>query len=214
MNRVKHLIIAPHPDDEVLGCGIFITDNGPRTHVHYMSISNSLFPEHKAMMGIDYMRDNYGIQTSVFPQGADKRGSLDTIPTREIVANIEGVIEHTEASEVFIPCPSHHHDHEVVRQACIAALRPGKRCNVTAIYMYEYVYNGWVGITNGLGRTYYRCSNSQVNEKTEMFKSYGGTERKLPNLLNSDAIINQAKSRGLECGHEAAEMYYLLYQRW
>ena len=127
------LIIAPHADDEVLGCGgliekacrykneglVVVMAVGEVTHPHSQQTvtANTRIKELKEaleVLGCHAFEIVYH----------DKDSLLDTIPKFEIISRIDQILDRFQPTMVFIPLPSYHQDHIVLFEACFAALRP------------------------------------------------------------------------------------------
>jgi len=63
---------------------------------------------------------------------------------------LEEVIRTEDFTEIYIPARCHMHDHSIVNDACIAALRPG---NPRPPFIAEYEHNwpGWSSVEGGTG---------------------------------------------------------------
>lgn len=112
---MRRLIIAPHMDDESLGCGgllakypdesvvVVLTDSGERRAAEYA-----------AAMEVLGVRDS---RTLGLPDG-----SLDqTMPM--LVAQLDAVIDDVRPDEVYLPYPSLHQDHIAAYESGMRACR-------------------------------------------------------------------------------------------
>ena len=136
-SKQKLLVIAPHSDDEVLGCGGLISKIKKSGGEVYVLIFNLGFEKDdtkesqekrknevkNAMESLDV--DGYEI---VHDQ-PDNNRDLDAKPLHSLIEVIETTsnvsLEKIAPTIVAIPTIfSHHQDHVHVHNACIAALRP------------------------------------------------------------------------------------------
>lgn len=119
----KILIISPHPDDEVLGCGGVIAKYKENVHVHYMTffhpgVSKEIYwKEHSNL--IEYV----GCKTS-YSDILDKTNVLHTLPINTIISQLETIIQNVKPETVFVCYPSYNQDHRVVYDALLTATRP------------------------------------------------------------------------------------------
>lgn len=207
---MRTLIIAPHADDEVLGCGNFMLKN--KTDVLIMcvgSYTNYLGEKLDAadkMTEIENCHKYLGVEnTYIF---SDKEGKLDTIPESEIVKYLDELLS-KDYDRVFVPYPSRHIDHRVTYNSAMAAfrLREGKK-QEKEIYLYEYPFvrsnDNMVG-----GGVYLPCTQEDIEKKVEAFLFYKSQTKQKPSPLNREGIFTLAKMRGMEIGYEYAEKYYL-----
>ena len=85
-------------------------------------------------------------------------------------------------------------------------LRIGYMPKFVALYEYPFVSDG-LDIVRG-GKVYHDISDV-IGAKVEMFKLYKSQVKESPSPLNSNGIKTLASIRGLECGMEYAEMFYV-----
>ena len=134
----KLLVIAPHADDEVLGCGGLISkikDDGGKVFVLIFNVGsiekhdNKKFTQKRKIETKNAMKylkvDDYA---TVFDTPEDNR-YLDAKPLHSLISKIETEtkvsLNKIKPTIVAIPTiKSHHQDHLHVHKACIAALRP------------------------------------------------------------------------------------------
>ncbi len=137
MNFGKRLIISPHPDDEVLGCGgimtkyssdvttLYVTAHHPGVddeiyHKECLSISNKLQTKE--------MWSRYLAYTNV----------LSTLPPTALITSFEDAINECKPDTIFVCFPSYNQDHRVVFDALITATRPhDKNWFVKNVLVYE-----------------------------------------------------------------------------
>src|SRR5690554_5719905 len=124
------LVIAPHADDEVLGCGGTIarhTANGDQVHVLIVTQGvPEIFPPeimhktHKEMRLAHKILGVYSTQILGFP--APK---LDVVPGYEIADAIGEIIRAIKPETVYLPHHGDlHADHAKVHDATLVAARP------------------------------------------------------------------------------------------
>jgi len=141
------LIIAAHPDDEVLGCGgsaaRFSRDHEVHTLILGEGITSRDIPEREKNHSLRELREQamrageiLGTHPPELLDFPDNR--FDTIPLLEIVKVIEGAIRKIDPELVFI----HHYgdlniDHRRAHLASLTAMRPVAAPSVRRILSYE-----------------------------------------------------------------------------
>lgn len=124
MKLGKILIIAPHPDDEVLGCGGIMAKYTNNISILYITgfhpgVDNKEYQKEKLSV-LKRAKINR-VYNSTFELETNK---LDSIPISSIISRIESTINFDKPDTVFVCFPSYNQDHRVVYDATITATRP------------------------------------------------------------------------------------------
>lgn len=147
----KILVIAAHPDDEILGCGGCISnwsDMGAEAHALILAegLTSRSDKQHEYMVStsaIENLRKNahdsadiIGYQSIYFEAFPDNR--MDGVELLDIVQTVSTHIERLQPDMVL----THHHgdlniDHRITFQAVITACRPLASCPVKTIISFE-----------------------------------------------------------------------------
>jgi LmbE family N-acetylglucosaminyl deacetylase len=212
------LIISPHGDDEVLGCGGLIakaTSNNSYVEIVY-GATGGLHHHHLRAAASTAERtseiaaacDILGVDSwSILYPGLDMQ--LDTVPQLELVTKLDAILDAGHFDEVYVPYPSHNSDHQVLHRAARAALRPGARESIELIAMYEYVYPGWCQVTDAGGRIYVDISDF-IELKCRALMAYKSQIQSAPSPASTYGVRALAALRGLEACVDHAELYHLL----
>lgn len=217
--KERILIISPHADDEVLGCGGLI-EKGCRYDNHVkvvvMAVGNI---KHKHTEGtVSGTVRKSELKEAMVYLGCkdfkvvydDKDSLLDTIPRSEIISKLDCMISHFSPTMVFIPLPSYHQDHIIIYESCIAALRPKRNSTIKLIAMYEYPLSSWYYQKFwNIGELYLDISNT-IDKKIEAFRKHKSQIRVREHPISPEGIRILAQNRGLEAGMDFAEKYYIL----
>ena len=213
------LIIAPHADDEVLGCGgliekacrynnqvkVVVMSVGDIKHPHNIDVVTGETRKKELKDAMDYLgcRD--------FEVMYDNKDSLfDTIPKVEIISKLDRIIGNYLPTMVFIPLPSYHQDHVVLFDACFAALRPKPNQLLKIIAMYEYPLISWQYQKFwNTGEMYLDITNT-IQKKIEAFRMHKSQLRPQGHIISPESVEKWAEMRGLEVGLKYAEKYYIL----
>ena len=217
--KERILIIAPHSDDEVLGCGGLIEKacryNNP-VKVIVTAVGNIIHPHNnKLVLGKTRIKE---LEEALEVLGChdfevlydDKDSLLDTIPRNEIISKLDNIIKNFNPTMVFIPLPSYHQDHIVLFETCFAALRPKPNQTIKLIAMYEYPLISWQYQKFwNTGELYLDISNT-IHKKIDAFLKHTSQTRPTSSLLSPESVKKWAEMRGLEIGIPYAEKYYIL----
>lgn len=146
---MKVLVVAAHPDDEVLGCGGSIARLTQEGHDVYIAILGegitSRYDKHEqADQGIIKDLQNrsrqvsklLGVKELCLYDLPDNR--FDTVPLLNIIKTVEKLINRFNPKIVY----THHGgdlniDHVITHRAVMTATRPAGNCPVTEIYAFE-----------------------------------------------------------------------------
>jgi LmbE family N-acetylglucosaminyl deacetylase len=139
------LVVAAHPDDEVLGCGGTIARHiaeGDTVQVVFMA--DGLTSRRDAATAETQQRekardealDILGISKFYALNFPDNR--MDSVPLLDVVQELERIIERVQPTRVY----THHHgdlnvDHRITHQAVMTACRPVPSCSVREIFTFE-----------------------------------------------------------------------------
>lgn len=210
------LVIAPHADDEVIGCGGMIAKRSKtnKIDVVIMAMGNDII-QRDTTTRVKEMEDAHkelGVaRYAILFWG--KSGYLDRVPMYGIVGTLDKILEDKEYDEVYYPMPCHMHDHTIVYQACRAALRPGAHKMPRLVAEYEHNWPGWSSVEGGT--MYVDIGDTLLHKMAAMsqFQSQLNRHREPHHPLSLDAIRRIASMRGLECGVDYAERYRVTFLR-
>jgi LmbE family N-acetylglucosaminyl deacetylase len=230
------LIIAPHLDDEVLGCGglisvakragaeVFVLFGAVGGTVEFSSAGESTAGERKCEL-VNVARhlglDGYEILFDrVALDGQDYQGRLDTLPQVDLIRAIEWEgplsINQLRPSLVLLPdLTSYHQDHRALGQAAMSALRPASpalKHQPAGVLAYEIVADGWTAAAQRVPDVFFELSERDLTTKIDAMRLYTSQVREQPNPRHHGLLRNLAEIRGAQCGARLAEAYHCL--RW
>lgn len=205
------MVIAPHADDEVLGCAGYLLHQvkaGAHVVVVLGTIGGINERQDFEMRLIEATTVNERMGTTMFYLFKNKDAMLDTVPSLEITSRIDKYIEQYRPDEIFINYRSRHQDHIKMYDCAMAAMRlkEGYMPKLIALYEYPFVSDG-LDIVRG-GKIYHDISDN-IDEKVALFNLYASQVKAAPSPLNESGIKSLASIRGLECGMQYAEMFYV-----
>ncbi|MBR5101669.1 MAG: PIG-L family deacetylase [Muribaculaceae bacterium] len=206
----KILIISPHGDDEILGCGGYMlraVSEGAQVRVLYGTIGGDDCRQDYAMRlaETEAVARELGFTFGVIKENHD--AILDLVPAREIITRIDHEIADFEPDEVFVNYPSLHQDHIHLYQCANTAMRLKEGYMPPFFALYEYPFINSTDKLNG-GMMYFDISDV-IERKIELFHLYKSQVKESPSPLNATGIRSLAAMRGLECGCAFAEKFYI-----
>ena len=225
----KHLlVIAAHPDDEVLGCGATVrrlVDAGWTAHVVWMTggvdgryASGEDGPEVAAarvdlLAERDRAADVLGFSSRFQFGFPDNR--MDTVSRMDLSRAIRGVVEDVRPDLIFTPHPGDYNwDHTLTFEAALMACRrnPGDFAP-TEIRSFEVLSSserGWRQGDKMFRPTLYVDARRTIDAKKQALCCYASEYRPYPHPRSIEALEYLARQRGNEVGLEYAEAFQLI----
>lgn len=209
------LVIAPHPDDEVLGCGGTIQKYTARGfEVHLCVVTEAYEPEWSS----EFIKERPAqiakaakilgikkVHTLNFPTV-----KLDTIPQKDINDALARVVRQVKPEIVFIPHNGDiNADHRIVHESSIVALRPVPGQEARCVLSYETLSETEWGTIPFIPNVYEDVSGL-IPKKIKAMEVYESELKAFPHPRSEEAIDALAKKRGSEAGFKAAEAFCLV----
>jgi N-acetylglucosamine malate deacetylase 1 len=220
----KVLVVAPHPDDETLGCGGTLLrhrDEGDEIIwliVTKLTIETGFSDPVRAAreIEIDAVADHYGMSS------VEKLGlvttRLDDTPLGDIIPGIANVIAKHAPEIVYLPNPGDvHSDHKITFEACASCLKWTKAPNLKQVAVYETLSETDLSISdhNGTFRANRFVDISDYLEgKIEGMRLYKSEVEAFPFPRSNEAIRALATLRGAQSSFTAAEAFMVLNERY
>ena len=219
--NARLLVIAPHADDEVLGCGGLISkikSVGGKVFVLIFNVgsiekyNNKKFTDlrkKEAAAAMKFLKvDRYD---TIFDSPNDNR-YLDAKPLHELISKIEteSKVSLTKIKPTIVAIPSinsHHQDHIHIFKACIAALRPLNKPIIDTVISYEAPEHSRWSASGVFQPNLYIDIEKHLTRKISAFYKYksqiriGGRDK--------HTIKNHAEYRGKEAGRKVCEAYFV-----
>ena len=217
----KIIVVAPHPDDETLGCG--------GTLLRFAEQGASL-----AWLIVTGMTDHYTqaqrqarsdtISKITAAYGFDEvyqleqpTAELDTIPMNHLVESIGKAFESYQPDGVLLPHRNDvHTDHRVVFDACAGCSKWFRYPSIKRLMSYETLSETDFALPNGeqtFQPNVFFDINAYLSRKLEIMAMYPDECSDFPFPRSATAITAQAQLRGAQSGYQAAEAFMLLRER-
>jgi len=220
------LVVAAHPDDEVLGCGgtvARLTRQGVKVSVLILGegITSREKGGGKNKEALARLKEQakeavsrLGVHELVFGDFPDNR--FDAVARLDIIHVIEREMDRLQPEVIF----THHGgdlniDHQITFEAVITAARPLPRVPVKAILAFEVLSSTeWAFGRLPFAPRVFVDISSTLERKIEAMKIYAGEIRGFPHPRSEGGIEALAKKRGTEAGLPAAEAFELVRWVW
>lgn len=219
------LVVAAHPDDEVLGAGGTIARlaaEGQQVYVAILGEGVTSRYERREQAN----RAQLTALKSDSARAADLLGAadlflhdlpdnrFDTVPLLDVVKIVEDLVERLGPETVY----THHAgdlnvDHGVVHRAVVAATRPTAGCSVLRIYAFEIPSSTeWAfgQIEPRFRGGVFVDITSTLEAKVAAMEAYQSESRPFPHPRSPEALRALAVWRGAAAGVQAAEAFELV----
>ena len=217
------LIIAPHPDDEVLGCGGTIAKYSRQGDDVYLCIVTKAYSPEWPEDEIKERREEVlrvneilGIRKTYFLGFPTVK--LDTISQKELNDSITQVINGVEPEVLYIPYNGDiNKDHRLVFDAALVAARPKSNSPIKKILAYETLSEtGWGApfMENAFTPNIYVDISEALETKLKAMAAYKTELKEYPHPRSLEAITSLARLRGVSVGVKAAEAFVLIRELW
>ena len=221
----KYLVIAAHPDDDILGCGgtlsklakrnlikIIFLGEGSSCRFKLHSTNQNLIKkaindrEKSAKKALRYL----GVKNYVFFNLPC--GRLDTVPILEINKIIENEIKKYRPDTIFTHSENDcNNDHRIVFRSTMMATRPLGKNIVKKIFSFEILSSSEWNYTNEFCPNFFEILSEQnIKSKWKALSFYKSEIQKFPHPRSKEAIYNLAKLRGTQAGVKFAEAFKLI----
>jgi LmbE family N-acetylglucosaminyl deacetylase len=224
MQKNRILVVAAHPDDEVLGCGAVIAKHVARgSQVYVLILGQGITSRFSRLTeaskkGIASLRRQakraaqiLGVKKIYFADFPDN--SFDSVALLKIIKVIENIKKEVKPSIIY----THYRgdlniDHRITFQAVLTATRPLPGESVKEIYSFEipsstewgsqpkevFIPNVYIDIAQTIGK------------KIEAFKIYTDELRQWPHPRSIKGVGVLSQKRGAEAGLNYAEAFILI----
>jgi len=197
------VVIAPHMDDETLGCGgLLARASDPVVIFGVESRDRGIEVEEVATeLGFRFVVLN----------GKDYEARMLSLDRRALVGKVEKILAAESPETVCIPSPSYHQDHIVMFETGLAATRPLSRSGYVArtVLSYEYPGSAWSHDGRESDLNYYVDISGVMDTKLAAVRRYNGSQAGRQ-IIDPDVVTSWARLRGAFAGLEYAEAFRAL----
>lgn len=228
MSDERILVIAAHPDDEVLGCGGTLSkysDVGSRIRVVFLAegITARYQPEEftnpEVVEQIELRNQNafraadiLGIPRDQIFTSTRSCCRLDQLALIDLTKSIEEHLTDFLPTRVFIHSPHDPNvDHQVAHRASLAALRPIRDSQPKAVYAFEVLSSTeWNPMQPFTPNFFTGIGKIGLDRKVAALAAYGDEMRPSPHPRSPQVIKALASFRGSQAGLMFSEAFTLI----
>jgi LmbE family N-acetylglucosaminyl deacetylase len=222
---VKVLVIAAHPDDEVLGCGATAARLVMEGHdVHFAILGEGITSRHRGRSDVDPAQlaalhqkahaaaAKLGVKHVVLHKLPDNR--LDTVPLLDIVKIVEDIVDQIQPEVIY----THHSgdlniDHGVIHRVVLTATRPTAEQLVREIYAFEVPSStewAFQRLEPSFRPNFFVDVTRTLEAKIAAMECYDTEVRQFPHPRSPEALRALAVRWGSVAGCAAAEAFELI----
>jgi N-acetylglucosamine malate deacetylase 1 len=219
----KVLVIAPHPDDETLGCGGTLLRLAKEGAELAWLIVTSMHEDGGFTKENIEAREQEIAKVSaryrfaeVFRLNLPTR-QLDTFPLADVIAQFSAVFKSFGPEQVFLPHRRDvHTDHRTVFDAAAACSKWFRYNSVKRVMAYETLSETEFALEGqpGFHPNLFVDITDFLEQKLEIMAIYQSEISEFPFPRSIEAIRALAKLRGASSGFRAAEAFQLLRERY
>lgn len=218
---MRVLAIAPHADDETLGCGAtLLRHRSAGDSINWAIVTRAHEPQWSAAQlarketEIESVSAAYGFE-KVFRLNFSTI-KMDMVPLNELISSLHGVIEEARPDCVYLNHSGDiHSDHQIVFNAVISAIKPfnSRRHRVRRLLSYEVLSSTDAAppdrATIFIPNVFFDVS-AFIDRKLEIMSLYESEAQPCPLPRANESIRALARYRGATIGAEYAEAFMLV----
>ena len=220
MNTGRILVVAAHPDDEILGMGGTIAKHAIRDSAEITVLwvtegSSTQYPGDREIQlrkfkEAEAAARKLGVQHCIQGEMLDMR--LDTVPHVEVNRIVEDAISEFRPETVYTVHPDVNMDHRTVFHSAMVATRPRPGSPVRRVL--TYATTSGIEWTPPFDQTFipnwFSDISSTIEDKVAAFEFYTTETRPWPHPRSARAIRATAEHWGSWAGCESAEPFVLV----
>lgn len=220
LSRIRRaLVLAPHPDDEVLGCGgtiARIAGAGGRVDVAVVTRGQEprFAPAQVEQVDAEARSAHALLGVAETHFLGFPAAELDRVAQADLNRSVADLIAKVAPDTLFIPfAGDNHHDHRLVFDAALVAARPRGQAYPRRILAYETVSEtNWSapGIAPAFHPNVFVDITDQVETKLQAFALYASQCQPFPDERSLETLRALALVRGSTVTRQAAEAFVLV----
>jgi len=220
---VKVLVIAPHMDDEILGCGgTMVRHVQDGDSVSVCIVADRAYGHQHTHELIEREKEAcrrakavIGYHELIFLDLPDEHLDRSQIA---LIVPLEEVCNRVKPDIVYLPHRGDvNQDHRAIYDAVLVACRPHASYPVKGLRVYEVPSSSdqapAAGVWPFLPNLYVDI-NGVLDRKITALACYETENRAYPHPRSPEGLLVYAKKRGMEVGIQAAEAFVTLRQMW
>jgi len=200
---MKRLVIAPHIDDDVLGCGGVIDKD---TLVVYCGVDDYHVVSREDRLNeadavVEYLGNGYELYHG---------HKVNNYKSVDLIDEFSKTINTHKPEEIYIPYPSYNQDHRAVYEAVMISLRPHDiNFFVKKVLVYEQPH---VFLWNDTYKDNFKPNYFVPIDVDRKIKAYELMKSQVRDFRSSEDIRALSRLRGTQSGYDYVESFQII--RW
>lgn len=212
------LVLAAHPDDEVLGCGgalVKLKEQNYELHIQIFGEGPTSRGSGKNPALAEAKKAAQILGAKLLPFFNLKDQNFDQYNFLELTKQTNKVIEKVKPSIIFTHHPKDlNRDHQIVSEVCCVCSRSVPGSQIEEIYFWENLSSfEWSPHRHEFRPQAYFNIEKQIDKKLKALKAYQSELRDFPHPRSLKAVEALAQLRGSESGFLAAEVFEVFRSR-
>lgn len=214
----KILIVAPHVDDETLGCGGFLLKIKNKKNIssdlllvtEAKSNNNNLSNNNKFIKNIKKFYNFKSIFELKLPSC-----ELEKVGFNKITSKFRKIINKNYYDTVFTPfIGDAHTDHYFTTKSILSACKIFRSPSIKQILMYETISETNLNFyEKSFSPNYYVDISNQISKKIKIAKIFKNEIKDHPFPRSEESIKSLSILRGSECNTKFAEAYQIVFMK-
>jgi LmbE family N-acetylglucosaminyl deacetylase len=221
----KVLVVAAHPDDEILGCGGTIAKlSNSGSHVHILIVAEGITSRDKSRnkdmreKDLAFLQDCgrkaskiLGVKNMSFLNYPDNR--LDGVEILDITKDIETCIQKIKPDTIFTHYEHDmNYDHTIVSKATLTACRPLPNTTIKNLIQFEVLSSTNYNPLSNFRPNLFVNIEKTIKLKNKALSYYKSEMRRWPHSRSITASNSLSMYRGTSAGVKYAEAFRILRQ--
>jgi LmbE family N-acetylglucosaminyl deacetylase len=196
------LVIAPHPDDEVIGAGGLMSRSRRHGCEVAVFLGNVRSEErlNESIAGCDLL----GVTNIFQSEQGGRVGSLE----RDLVAELDSLLNLFKPNLLLVPANAVHPEHQMWHRVAIASARPKGGTlswRPNHVWCWEAPADQWGQVAQP--NTFVKLDPVDLDAKLSALEAHESQKRSAPSERSGYALRALAQLRGTQCGSDLAEAY-------
>ena len=213
------LVVAPHPDDEILGCGGTIARLAADGHDVHVAIATRGTPPRYQLEDVERVRQEAAAAHALLGVAPTHwldhpAAELDRVAHADLNGTMDALFMAVKPDTLFLPFVGDIHlDHQLIFRSALVAARPRDWSYPRRVYAYETLSgSNWSApyVEPGFAPNVFVDIHETLERKLDAFACYGSQCRAFPNERSPEALRALATLRGATVHRRAAEAFLLI----